>query len=82
MTNSLAAAKNLDLAFEVAFQWLADAKVVEEVDMLASDGTLVLYDDADEELTIANDQIAAAFEQRGEAVVKVALQRRTTLNRR
>jgi hypothetical protein len=80
--NSPSTLKNIELAFEVAHQLVANPILIDEVMELAGEGTLVLYDDADEALTIANDRIAATLDQRGEPVVRVALQRRTTLSRR
>lgn len=82
MTTGLTASKNIDLAFEVAFEWLANDAVTDEIAELAGEGALVLYDDTDEELTITNDRIAAEYERRGEPVVRVALRRRTSLSRR
>lgn len=82
MTTDSVATKNIELAFEIAFQWLADPSVGQEISELAEEGTFVLYDESDDELTSANDAMATRLQRRNQHVVKVALQRRTTLNRR
>lgn len=73
------AQKNLDLAFEVMFQVLADPDLADEAMSLGEKATIVLYDDADPELTAANDRMAEVMEARGERVVKASVLRRTTL---
>jgi hypothetical protein len=82
MKPSTTTTKNVSLAFEVIRQVIAEPSLAQEMDDLSADGTLVLYDDADEELTAANDKIAASYENRGEPVVRVALQRRLNLVQR
>jgi hypothetical protein len=82
MLSSEQAGKNLDLAFEVIRQVIAEPNVASEVDELSAYGKIVLYDAADEGLTTANDRMADDAQARDERVVRVTLERRLTLNPR
>jgi hypothetical protein len=82
MTTTTTTNKNIDLAFEVIRQYLAEPSVRPEVDGLAAEGILVLFDETDDALSAANDEIANAYEARGEPVVRVAVQRHLTLAHR
>jgi hypothetical protein len=79
MTTSEMVVRNLDLAFEVIQQVVAEPALADEVAALAGDGTLVLYDENDAELSEANDRLVAIMEDRGDHPVPVALQRRLSL---
>lgn len=79
MTSREIVTKNVKLAFEVIRQVATDPKAGDEVEALAADGTLILYDEADGALTEANDRVAALYTARGEPNVKAALVRRLSL---
>lgn len=76
------AAKNIDLAFEVIRQVIADPRLAGELDELSASGTLVVYDPADPELTLANDQLVAIMRSRGDLTVPVELRRDLSLTLR
>ena len=77
-----AATKNIDLAFEVIRQVIADPRLADELDALAVSGALVVYDPSDPELTLANDQLVAIMRARGDLTVPVELQRELSLTLR
>ena len=77
-----AAAKNIDLVFEVIRQVIANPRLADELDELCASGTLVVYDPSDSELTLANDQLVAIMRDRGDLPVAVELQRELSLTLR
>lgn len=77
-----AAARNIDLAFEVIRQVIADPKLADELDALSVSGALVVYDPSDPELTLANDQLVAIMRARGDLTVPVELRRDLSLTLR
>lgn len=74
--------KNIDLAFEVIRQVVSSPELATEVDGLAADGALVLFDPEDDRLATANDALAQRIEARGSPIVRASLQRRLSLQPR
>jgi len=73
------ASRNIDLAFELVRQALAQPEAMGEIEALGRDGTLVFVDPDDASLTDANLAMAARVEETGEPVVRAELQRRVFL---
>jgi len=76
------AARNIDLAFEVIRQVIAEPRFADELDELSESGTLVVYDAWDSDLSLANDRLVALMRDRGDCPVPVVLERGLSLTLR
>jgi len=76
------AEQNLDLAFDVIKQTLSEPDAAAELETLAGNSVVVLFDPDDELLAMRNDHLADRLERAGEPVVRVEVHRHLSLQPR